>query len=194
MIRQHDLEPRRREPTILREPGFEWVGDFLAANEVEIIASMPCYSPDNVNAQRGEGVFDRSIEALQQLNRHGYGKDNPRRPLHLVYNPGGASLPPNQRELEADYKRELREHCGITFDSLYALTNLPIERFASYLKRNGQLESYMQLLVEAFNPATVENLMCRGTVSVSWEGDVYDCDFNQMLDMAWKADGCRVKI
>ena len=193
------LNPRRHiidrcNVTILREPGFEWVGPFLAGHEIEIIASMPCYSPENVNAQRGEGVFDRSIEALRQLNELGYGKGNPKLPLNLVYNPNGATLPPDQGELEADYKRELREHFGITFDSLYALANLPIARFASYLKRSGQLESYLQLLVDAFNPATVGNLMCRDTVSVSWEGDVYDCDFNQMLDMAWKRNGRRLKI
>ena len=174
---------------ILNEPGFEWTGPFLHENQVEIVASMPCYSPENVNAQRGEGVFDRSIAALRKLNRLGYGRGDTRLPLNLVYNPGGDWLPPEQAELESDYKRELREHFDITFDQLYALTNLPIARFASWLRRMNAYESYMELLANAFNPSTVESLMCRDTISVGWRGEVYDCDFNQMLHLQWKSPG-----
>ena len=145
---------------------------------------MPCYSAKNVNAQRGEGVFDESIAALHLLNSLGYGLDR-ELPLHLVYNPVGAFLPPSQDELEADYKRELKKHFGIVFNNLYALTNLPIGRFASYLRRSGTLQDYMQLLIHAFNPATISGLMCRNTISVGWRGEVYDCDFNQQLGMQW---------
>jgi radical SAM/Cys-rich protein len=176
--------------TILLEPGFEDYAEFLARHEIEIIASMPCYSPENVNAQRGEGVFDASIKALQLLNSLGYGRD-PRLPLHLVYNPNGAFLPGPQKELEADYKRELNEHFGIVFNKLYTITNLPIARFASYLKNNNLLGDYMALLNDAFNPATVDGLMCRNTINVSWEGEVFDCDFNQMLKMQWPSLGGR---
>lgn len=168
--------------TILNEPGYEWVADFHLKNQVEIVASMPCYSPDNVNAQRGEGVFDSSIKALQTLNAIGYGTD-PKLTLDLVYNPNGASLPPEQAELEADYKRELKAHFGIVFNQLYAITNMPIARFTSYLKRQGSYAEYMQLLLESFNPGTVEGLMCRDTISVDWEGGIYDCDFNQQMGL-----------
>ena len=171
--------------TILLDSGYEYLPKFLAEHHVEIIASMPCYSPQNVNAQRGDGVFDRSISALRLLNSLGYGRD-PELPLHLVYNPGGAFLPGRQEELEADYKRELGRHFGITFNNLYTLTNLPIGRFASYLRHNNQLDAYMRLLIENFNPATVDGLMCRNTISVSWTGEVFDCDFNQMLKMNWR--------
>ncbi|KAF5407329.1 MAG: GTP 3',8-cyclase [Candidatus Udaeobacter sp.] len=173
--------------TILLEPGYEGLAQFLATKKVEIVASMPCYSPENVNAQRGEGVFDGSIAALQLLNSLGYGID-PELPLHLVYNPVGAFLPPSQDELELDYKRELKKHFGIVFNNLYALTNLPIGRFASYLRHNCKLEEYMQLLIRAFNPATVSGLMCRNTISVGWRGEVYDCDFNQQLGMQWSGN------
>ena len=171
--------------TILLEPGYEGYASFLARHKVEIIASMPCYSPENVNAQRGEGVFDGSIKALQLLNSLGYGID-PALPLHLIYNPNGAFLPGPQEELEADYKRELKEHYGIVFNKLYTITNLPIARFASYLKNNNKLAEYMTLLKDAFNPATVSGLMCRNTINVSWQGEVFDCDFNQMLKMQWR--------
>jgi radical SAM/Cys-rich protein len=173
--------------TILLEHGYEDLGTFLATNKVEIIASMPCYSAHNVNAQRGEGVFDGSILALHLLNSLGYGIQ-PELPLHLVYNPVGAFLPPSQDELEVDYKRELKKHFGIVFNKLYALTNLPIGRFASYLRHNNKLQEYMQLLIEAFNPATINGLMCRNTISVGWRGEVYDCDFNQQLGMQWSSD------
>ncbi|HZA38679.1 MAG TPA: arsenosugar biosynthesis radical SAM (seleno)protein ArsS [Candidatus Baltobacteraceae bacterium] len=171
--------------TILLEPGYRDLPEFLATHKVEIIASMPCYSSENVNAQRGEGVFEGSIKALQLLNSVGYGKAVDL-PLHLVYNPVGAFLPGPQAELEADYKRELKEHFGIVFNKLYTITNLPIARFASYLRHNNQLEEYMQLLIDNFNPATINGLMCRNTISVGWRGEVYDCDFNQQLDMQWE--------
>jgi radical SAM/Cys-rich protein len=170
--------------TILLDPGYEELPDFLAKHRVEIVASMPCYTPKNVNAQRGEGVFDGSIAALQLLNSLGYGIDS-ELPLHLVYNPVGAFLPGPQDELEADYKRELFSHFGIVFNKLYSITNMPIGRFAAFLRRNHQLKEYMELLVNAFNPTTVEGLMCRNTISVGWRGEVYDCDFNQQLDMQW---------
>ncbi|MEA3210554.1 MAG: hypothetical protein QOE70_3611 [Chthoniobacter sp.] len=181
------LTPRRRiidrcNLTILLEPAFDGLAEFLAEHEVEIIASMPCYQPENVNAQRGEGVFDASIAALQLLNRLGYGR-RPGLPLHLVYNPNGAFLPGPQAKLEADYKRELAAHFGIVFNSLYTITNLPVSRFASWLRHEGQYEAYLELLVAAFNPGTVEGLMCRNTINVSWEGEVHDCDFNQMLKL-----------
>jgi radical SAM/Cys-rich protein len=174
--------------TILLEPGYEGLTAFLARNNVEIIASMPCYSPENVNAQRGEGVFEGSITALQLLNASGYGIE-PDLPLHLVYNPVGAFLPPSQAELEADYKRELKKHFGIVFNNLYTLANLPIGRFARYLRHNNKLAEYMELLVQAFNPATLGGLMCRNTISVGWRGEVYDCDFNQQLGMQWSGNG-----
>src|SRR5437016_4740008 len=187
--RVKELQPARHvidrcNLTILLEPGYEDLGKFLATNKVEIIASMPCYSAENVNTQRGEGVFEGSIAALQLLNSLRYGID-PELPLHLIYNPVGASLPPSQREVEADYKRELKKHFGIVFNKLYTLTNLPIGRFASYLRRNNNLDEYMELLIQAFNTVTINGLMCRNTISVGWRGEVYDCDFNQQLGMQW---------
>jgi radical SAM/Cys-rich protein len=171
--------------TILLEPGYEDISEFLARHKVEIIASMPCYTPKNVNAQRGEGVFEGSIAALQLLNLLGYGIE-PELPLHLVYNPVGAFLPGPQPELESDYKRELKEHFGIVFNKLYTITNLPIGRFAAYLRHNDKLDEYMDMLMNAFNPATIDGLMCRNTISVGWRGEVYDCDFNQQLGLQWK--------
>jgi radical SAM/Cys-rich protein len=170
--------------TILLERGYEDLPNFLARKKVEIIASMPCYSPENVNAQRGEGVFEASIRAIKVLNRVGYGVAGDL-PLHLVYNPLGPSLPAPQTQLEADFKRELAAHFGIVFNRLYTLTNLPIGRFAAYLRRNRKMEEYMELLMSAFNPATIDGLMCRNTISVGWRGKVYDCDFNQQLGMQW---------
>ena len=182
------LRPSRRvidrcNLAILLEPGCEGLAQFLARHRVEIIASMPCYTAENVNAQRGQGVFDSSIKALRVLNSLGYGSDLP---LHLVYNPVGAFLPGPQAELEADYKRELKKHFEIVFNNLYTITNLPIARFASYLRHNNKLEEYMQLLIDNFNSATIAGLMCRDTISVSWTGEVFDCDFNQMLKMNWR--------
>jgi radical SAM/Cys-rich protein len=171
--------------TILLEPGYEWLADFLAVHHVKIVASMPCYELKNVDAQRGDGVFDYSIRALQLLNRLGYGRRSDL-PLDLVYNPVGDFLPPDQTELEADYKRALKKNFDIDFHRLYTLTNMPIGRFASWLKHSGKLDAYMQLLIEAFNPASVTGLMCRNTLSVGWRGEVYDCDFNQQLRMQWK--------
>jgi Predicted Fe-S oxidoreductases len=179
--------------TILLELGYKDLAQFLATKKVEIIASMPCYSADNVNAQRGEGVFEGSIAALQLLNSLGYGTD-PELPLHLVYNPIAAFLPPVQAKLEADYKRELQKHFGIVFNKLYTLTNLPIGRFASYLQHNSKLEEYMELLIEAFNAATMDGLMCRNTISVDWRGEVYDCDFNQQLGMQWSDNGASERL
>ncbi len=172
----------RLNATIINEPGFEWVPGFLARHQVAIIASMPCYQAENVNAQRGEGVFDRSIAAFQLLNSLGYGRD-PDLELNFVYNPNGAFLPGDQNALEADYKREIKRHFNIDFNQLYCIANMPVARFASYLKRNNQFADYLELLRNAFNPATVRGLMCRDTLSVSWTGQVYDCDFNQMLDL-----------
>ena len=180
----------RLNATIINEPGYEWVAEFLAENEIEIIASMPCYAPDNVNEQRGDGVFDSSIAAFQKLNALGYGSD-PALQLQFVYNPNGAFLPPDQAGLEADYKREMEEHFGIVFNHLYCIANMPIARFASYLKRNNQLADYQQLLKDAFNPATVDSLMCRNTINVSWRGEVFDCDFNQMMNLPLGRGGQR---
>ena len=184
------MNPRRHvmdrcNLTILVEPAYDGTAEFLAEHRVEIVASMPCYTPGNVNAQRGDGVFDASIRALQLLNRLGYGRD-PLLPLNLVYNPLGGSLPGPQEELEADYKRELFTHFGIQFNALYTITNVPVSRFASYLRNNNQLGDYMDLLMESFNPAAVNGLMCRDTINVSWTGEVFDCDFNQMLKMQWR--------
>jgi len=171
--------------TILLEPGYEWLAEFLADHRMKVVASMPCYEPANVNAQRGEGVFDASIQGLQLLNKIGYGRKSAL-PLDLVYNPNGAFLPPDQTELEADYKRELKQHFDIDFDHLYTITNMPVSRFASWLRHNGKLDEYMGLLVGAFNPSSVAGLMCRDTLSIGWRGEVFDCDFNQQLGLQWK--------
>lgn len=177
----------RLNATILNEPGFEWVAEFHAKHELTVIASMPCYSPENVNEQRGEGVFDSSISAFQKLNELGFGKD-PALRMHFVFNPNGAKLPPAQDELEADYKHEMKKHFGIVFNDLYCITNMPIARYASYLKRQKQYAEYQELLVNSFNPASIEGLMCRDTISVDWNGQVYDCDFNQQLDLGKAED------
>ncbi|MEX1117675.1 MAG: arsenosugar biosynthesis radical SAM (seleno)protein ArsS [Terrimicrobiaceae bacterium] len=171
--------------TILNEPGYEGMAEFLSHHRVAIVASMPCYSPDNVNKQRGDGVFDSSILGLQKLNALGYGRPGGLR-LDLVYNPNGDFLPGDQAELEADYKRELKAHFAIEFHQLFCITNMPIARFKSWLKHNGKLDAYMDLLRHAFNPAAVSGLMCRDTLSIGWRGDVFDCDFNQQLGMSWK--------
>ncbi len=187
------LEPARHivdrcNLTIFFEAGHEYLPEFLAQNRIEVIASLPCYTIKNVDMQRGDGVFAKSIRALQWLNELGYGT-SPNLPLHLIYNPVGAYLPGPQAELEADYHRELREHFGIVFNRLYTITNMPIARFATWLDREGKFQQYMQLLVENFNPASVDGLMCRNTLSIGWRGEVYDCDFNQMLDMQWTRNG-----
>ena len=169
--------------TILFEPGMEDLPDFLAAHGVHIIASLPCYGAANVDKQRGRGVFDRSIEALQLLNDFGYAKPGSGLELDLVYNPAGPFLPPEQASLEKKYRQELSSRFGIVFGRLLTITNMPISRFADALARSGQHEAYMSLLVDHFNPATIGGLMCRSLVSVSWDGGLYDCDFNQMLDL-----------
>jgi len=168
--------------TVLLEPGQEDLPPFLAAMGVEVIASLPCYLLENVERQRGRGVYDKSIEALRRLNAEGYGQERSGLVLNLVYNPIGAHLPP-QDNLEADYKREPGTRFGIRFNHLYTLTNMPIARFAHTLQREGQFDAYLELLATAFNPATLNNLMCRNLVSISWDGFFYDCDFNQMLDL-----------
>ncbi len=168
--------------TILFEPGMEDLAELLAANDVEIVASLPCHSAANVEKQRGRGVFDRSIEALRRLGALGYGDGVSGRILDLVYNPGGAFLPPAQAGLEARYRAELAAF-GVRFDHLLTITNMPIRRFADALARAGKAEAYMRLLAESFNPATVPGLMCRSQVSVGWDGRLYDCDFNQVLEL-----------
>lgn len=169
--------------TILSEPGQEDLAEFLAAQQVEITASLPCYSPANVDRQRGDGVFDRSIAGLRQLNALGYGVDGSPLVLNLVYNPQGPSLPPPQEALEADYKRELMQHFGIRFNHLFALTNMPIQRFGSTLVSKGSFASYMQLLRSSYRAENLDTVMCRSQLSVDWQGELYDCDFNQMLGL-----------
>jgi radical SAM/Cys-rich protein len=168
--------------TILEQPGQEDLAEFLASERVEVVASMPCYLRDNVERQRGKGVFGGSIRGLKRLNAIGYGHD-PALPLHLVYNPQGPSLPPAQAALEADYKRVLGEQYGIVFNKLYVLANMPIQRFGSTLVTQGEFESYLGLLQDAHLDANLVGVMCRNLISVDWRGYVYDCDFNQMLDL-----------
>ena len=175
--------------TILSEPGQEDLADFLAAQGVEVVASLPCYSPANVDRQRGDGVFEASIAGLKRLNALGYGQADSGRVLNLVYNPQGPVLPPPQQKLEADYKRELAAHFGIVFNRLYALTNMPIQRFGSTLVSKGSFASYMALLRGAYQAENLDTLMCRSTVSVDWQGDLYDCDFNQMLGLRARLKG-----
>jgi radical SAM/Cys-rich protein len=175
--------------TILFEPGHEDLAEFLAAQRVEVVASLPCYSVENVDRQRGEGVFDKSVAALQRLNALGYGLPDGELPLNLVYNPQGQSLPPDQHRLEADYKRELRSHFGIEFNSLYAIANMPIQRFGSTLISKGQFASYMQLLKGSHKAENLDTVMCKSLVSVDWQGYLYDCDFNQMLGVRLRLDG-----
>ncbi|MGM0578490.1 MAG: arsenosugar biosynthesis radical SAM (seleno)protein ArsS [Myxococcota bacterium] len=177
--------------TVLLEPGQEELAGFLREHEVELICSLPCYGPVNVERQRGKGVFGRSIEALRRLNALGYGVEGGGPPLDLVYNPVGPSLPPAQAALEADYREHLRGDFGVEFTRLLTLTNMPIARFAHTLEREGRHQEYMDLLASAFNPATIEGLMCRHLVSVDWRGRLFDCDFNQMLDLPLGASGAR---
>ncbi|MBD8524458.1 arsenosugar biosynthesis radical SAM (seleno)protein ArsS [Pseudomarimonas arenosa] len=179
----------RLNPTIIEEPGYEWVAEFLAAQQVEIVASLPCYSAANVDEQRGDGVFESSIRALQRLNALGYGQPGSSLVLNLVYNPNGAFLPPPQAALEADYKRLLQEQFGIIFNQLFALANMPIKRFGSWLLSKGRFESYMGTLRSAHRNENLNSVMCRDLLSIDWRGYVYDCDFNQMLGLpAGEAD------
>jgi radical SAM/Cys-rich protein len=170
----------RNNLTIIETQAFAWLPEYLAAYEVEVVASLPCYCAENVNAQRGDGVFEKSISALKKLNAAGYGT---KLPLNLVFNPLGAKLPGPQAELEADFKEALSRDFGIVFNRLFAITNQPIARFAEDLREHGQWDAYLELLANNFNAATVEGLMCRSTISIGWMGEVFDCDFNQMLKM-----------
>jgi radical SAM/Cys-rich protein len=169
--------------TILSEPGQEDLGAFLAGNQVEIVASMPCYLEDNVDRQRGKGVFDRSIAGLQSLNALGYGDDRSGLVLNLVFNPQGPTLPPSQQALEADYKRVLSERYDIVFNQLFCLANMPIQRFGSTLISKGAFDTYMGVLAAAHRPENLPGVMCRTLVSVDYRGFLYDCDFNQMLGL-----------
>ncbi len=169
--------------TILFEPGQEDLAEFLAEEGVEIIASLPCYTLENVDQQRGKGVFDKSIAGLQKLNALGYGKPGSDLKLNLVYNPQGAQLPPDQHELEADYKRELRRHFAIEFNELFVLANMPVKRFGSTLLSKNGFNDYMALLKANYSDENLEQLMCRTMVNVDWQGHLYDCDFNQQLGM-----------
>lgn len=169
--------------TILEEPGYEDLASFLAANKVEVVASLPCYLEGNVDKQRGRGTFSASIKGLHRLNALGYGRAETGRVLNLVYNPQGSVLPPPQAALEVDYKKHLKAGFGIEFNQLFTLTNMPIKRFGSMLISTGKFDAYMQLLNGAHRQENLENLMCRNQLSVDWQGFVYDCDFNQMLGL-----------
>jgi radical SAM/Cys-rich protein len=169
--------------TVLFERGQEDTAHFLAQEKATIVASLPCYGPENVERQRGRGVFEKSITALQQLNALGYGLPGSELTLDLVYNPVGPALPPPQAELEMRYREELGQHFGISFHRLLTLTNMPIARFAVDLARQGRVAEYMSLLVNHFNPATLPQVMCRSLISVGYDGRLYDCDFNQMLEI-----------
>lgn len=175
--------------TIIEEPGQEDLAGFLVAQQVEITASLPCYLEENVDQQRGKGVFEASIRALRKLNALGYGQENSGHVLNLVYNPQGPTLPPPQAQLEADYKEHLGKHYGIIFNHLYTLANMPIQRFGSMLVSKGQFHSYMALLHAAHQDANLEGVMCRTLLSVDWQGYVYDCDFNQMLGLPLRRNG-----
>jgi len=172
----------RHNLTVMFEKGHHDLAEFFAENEVEVVSSLPYFIADKTDAQRGTGVFDKSIEALKLLNKVGYGIEESLK-LNLVYNPVGAFLPPEQSAIEADFKRELKNRYDIVFNNLYAITNMPIARFLDWLRRSKNEESYMQKLVNAFNPATIEGLMCRNIISVDWRGNLHDCDFNQMLEI-----------
>jgi radical SAM/Cys-rich protein len=173
----------RHNLTVMFEPGQSDLGNFFREHEVEVVSSLPYFLEERTDAQRGRGVFQKSIKALRRLNAAGYGIEGSDLTLNLVYNPVGAFLPPPQASIEADFKRELQTRYGVTFNHLYTITNMPIKRFLDYLRRSGNEERYLRKLVEAFNPHAVEGLMCRSLVSVDWTGRLYDCDFNQMLEL-----------
>lgn len=168
--------------TVLLEEGLEELASFLAENQVEVVASMPCYLEENVDAQRGKGVFDQSIKGLKLLNQQGYGIDE-KLQLNLVYNPQGINLPPSQDQLEDDYKQQLKQRFDISFNNLYTITNMPIKRFGSTLLSKGLFDDYMQLLKGSYNKENLSGVMCRTTLSIDWQGYAYDCDFNQMLGL-----------
>lgn len=170
--------------TVLFEPDMEWLPEFLRDHQVELVCSLPCYTAAIVDAQRGRGVFEKSLAALRWLNRLGYGQPGSPLRLNLVYNPSGTALPPPQAPLERDYRRMLGEVYGVAFHHLYTITNMPVRRFADQLMRSRQYDAYMAVLVNHFNPAAAEQVMCRSLISVGWDGALYDCDFNQMLDLA----------
>jgi radical SAM/Cys-rich protein len=169
--------------TVIFEPGKEYLPEFFQRHQVELVCSLPCYSQENVDKQRGKGTFDSSIRALQRFNEVGYGQADSGLVLNLVYNPVGPHLPPAQNKLEEDYKRILREQFGIVFNHLFCLTNMPITRYATHLKLRNEYDRYVELLETNFNAATLDQVMCRNLISIGWEGLVYDCDFNQMLDL-----------
>ncbi len=169
--------------TILSEPGYEDISKFLANKKVIIVASLPCYEKSNVDNQRGRGVYERSIKGILELNKLGYGMDGSDLTLNLVYNPAGPFLPPDQHKLEKDYKLELKQRFGIEFNSLYTITNMAIKRFARDLERNGKLKEYQDLLKKSFNEKNLETLMCRTLLSINWKGEIFDCDFNQQLEL-----------
>ncbi|MEE9493565.1 MAG: arsenosugar biosynthesis radical SAM (seleno)protein ArsS [Gammaproteobacteria bacterium] len=169
--------------TILNEPGYEYLSDFLAEQRVEVVASLPCYLEENVESQRGKGVYASSLEAIQKLNQRGYGIRDSGLLLNLMYNPAGASLPAGQQQLEQDYKRELFARAGIVFNQLFVLANMPIQRFGSTLISKGQFDKYMQMLQSAHQDDNLDSVMCRTLLSIDWQGRVYDCDFNQMLNL-----------
>ena len=169
--------------TILTEPGYEDLAGFLASNKVQITASLPCYLKENVDKQRGAGVFEKSLLALKKLNSYGYGIKDKGLVLNLVYNPSGPQLPPSQKELEDTYRQELKERYGIFFTNLFVLANMPINRYEKYLNIIGKLEEYNQLLIDNHNSRNIASLMCKTTISVDWKGYLYDCDFNQQLGM-----------
>jgi radical SAM/Cys-rich protein len=173
----------RHNLTVMFESGQEDLPEFFRDNQIEVVSSLPYFLEEQTDNQRGPGVFSKSIEALKRLNEVGYGKEGTTLLLNLIYNPVGAFLPPVQSSIEADFKRELSSRYGIAFNNLYTITNMPINRFLDYLRRSGNEERYMRKLLQAFNPNTVEGLMCRTLVSVDWTGKLYDCDFNQMLEL-----------
>lgn len=173
----------RTNLTVLLEPGMDDLPEWFKTRRIRLVASLPCYLEENVRAQRGKGVYEKSVDAIRRLNASGFGID-PELSLDLVYNPGGPFLPPDQSELEADYREELEKNFGIQFTRLLTITNMPIGRFRDELRRQNQERAYMQLLQDAFNPQTVEELMCRRQISIRWDGTLYDCDFNLVLDHA----------
>lgn len=168
---------------ILANKKYHDLPQFYKLHNIEVVSSLPFYTQDRTDRQRGEGVFTDSIKALQMLNEVGYGNEGTGLILNLVYNPAGAFLPPAQDILQAEYKHELKDHYGIKFNNLFAITNLPISRYLDYLLQSGNYEMYMEKLVHAYNPVAAQNVMCRNTISVGWDGSLFDCDFNQMLDL-----------